>query len=432
MVDVNEMRKKFPVKDGGKRHRKNAAIKRIAREYEMKKAELNGLKAPAARRGVVYYAVIGLGLLLVASLVMSATGKGTKAPKSKAKIQATKSLQALAIASGRFRYHTGEYPDTLEDLASLKVPKAGWNGPYIRKVVKDPWGRDYVYVKRGANPPTLYCKGADGKGGTDDDLVAPAALFGEPFRDTSWTKEWVPYLLRGVIVVGDEAEKKSVTSQVSNYLAATSMKAKEEAEERKRFLGREITPAELASAVEAIRKARRNETVAILSGWTYPDEKEGTEVSVVAETSGDEVELFVNGETRGRAVREDDGKCIWMTEYEPGELKAIAFKGGHPIGEDAVKTAFAPERITVLPSSEALGDMETGYATVDVLDSYGVSVPGSFDVEFALEGPGEIVLSRKGAVAFRRTGASADPLVLKASAGGLRPGSISIPWRIAE
>ena len=53
MVDYNELRKKFKPKTavaGGKdpMHRKSskAAVKAIAREYEMKKAELQGSGAP--------------------------------------------------------------------------------------------------------------------------------------------------------------------------------------------------------------------------------------------------------------------------------------------------------------------------------------------------------------------------------------------------
>ena len=135
MVDFNEMRKKFPPKDPGKKKR-NAAIKRIAQEYEMKKAELGGVKAPALKKGIVFYVVVIMGMLMVASLILSVAGKGGKRFASKQEQDVQKSLSNLAIALGRFRYHTGDWPtdeEGLDILASDKVIKRGWNGPYIRK-----------------------------------------------------------------------------------------------------------------------------------------------------------------------------------------------------------------------------------------------------------------------------------------------------------
>ena len=79
MVDYNELRKKFPVKNPA-RKRKTAAIKAIAREYERKKAELEGLGAPVMKKGIVFYAVVIIGLLMLGGLVLSATGRGGRAP----------------------------------------------------------------------------------------------------------------------------------------------------------------------------------------------------------------------------------------------------------------------------------------------------------------------------------------------------------------
>ena len=214
MIDVNEMRRKFPAKDAGKARRKNAAIKQIARDYEMKKAELNGLKAPALKKGPVFYVVMLLGLMLLASLIMSVTGKGGRAPISRAHVNARKSLKALALALGRYRYHTGSYPASLDALASTRIVKAGWNGPYVKQIVDDPWGQPYVYVPDASGgAPTLYSRGPD---------MVDASLFDEPFRDTSWTKDWMPYQLRGIVVAPDEATRQAVRAQVTNCLAATS------------------------------------------------------------------------------------------------------------------------------------------------------------------------------------------------------------------
>ena len=74
MVDYNTLRKKFPTKDPQKKKRV-AAIKAIKREYAAKRAALGG-GAPAMKKGVVFYAVVILGLMILGSLILSVTGKG--------------------------------------------------------------------------------------------------------------------------------------------------------------------------------------------------------------------------------------------------------------------------------------------------------------------------------------------------------------------
>ena len=55
MIDYNEMRKKFPAKKTLLKQKSNkAAVKAIAREYEMKKAQLTG-GAPIFKKGFVFY-----------------------------------------------------------------------------------------------------------------------------------------------------------------------------------------------------------------------------------------------------------------------------------------------------------------------------------------------------------------------------------------
>ncbi|MBP5285530.1 MAG: DUF4982 domain-containing protein, partial [Kiritimatiellae bacterium] len=197
-----------------------AAIKAIAREYEQKKAEL-GMRAPEMKKGVVFYAVVILALAILGSLVLSVAGKGGPARKSKAAIQARQSLDALALAAGRYRYHVGRYPDSLEALVAITPQIKGWNGPYVKKIVPDPWGGEYVYANNGeSEKPALYSKGPDSRAGTTDDLLADAKLFDEPFRDTSWTKGWMPYQLRGYVVAPDAETKAAIEREVRDVLAA--------------------------------------------------------------------------------------------------------------------------------------------------------------------------------------------------------------------
>ena len=222
MVDYNALKKKFPTKDPQKK-KKVAAIKAIKREYEAKRAALGG-GAPNFKKGIVFYAVVILGLMILGSLVLSVTGKGGPKEISRAQILVRKSIDAVAVALGRYRYHVGSYPSNeegLEALAAITPRKKGWNGPYVNHVVKDPWGHDYVYVNNGESEyPTLYSKGPDGKAGTTDDILPDRALYDAPFKDTSWTKGWMPYYLRGYVLAPDKRTKSAIEEEVKAVLAA--------------------------------------------------------------------------------------------------------------------------------------------------------------------------------------------------------------------
>ena len=221
MVDYASLRKKFPVKDPARR-KKAAAMRAIAREYEAKRAEL-GAAPPGARRGFPYYMTVVIGMLLLGGLVGTAIFKrGGIDVARKNRDKAVTSIRNLAIAAGRYRYHTGRFPSTeegLEQLASKRVVARGWNGPYVKKINKDPWGGEYVYVCNGeSEPPTLYSKGPDGLAGTTDDVMADPADFDLAFRDTEWTREWVPQHLRDIVVAQDEKHKRALQAEVDAIL----------------------------------------------------------------------------------------------------------------------------------------------------------------------------------------------------------------------
>ena len=232
MFDANELRKKFPAKkppsgaDRGLLHRKStkAAVKAIAREYEMKKAEIAGSGAPAFRRGPLFYGLAVLLLVVVGSMVVSAVRNGVGLGKERIELkplQAEKSMAALSVALGRYKFHVGEYPTAEEGLKVLALkayPKKGWDGPYVNHVVNDPWGNEYYYEPRPeGGHPILYSKGPDGRAGTTDDVLPDQTAFDEPFRDTSWTNGWAPYRLRGIVVAPDEETKRRIQDEMKAY-----------------------------------------------------------------------------------------------------------------------------------------------------------------------------------------------------------------------
>ena len=226
MIDINELKKKFPNKKPipvGKKKSSKATLQAIQREYELKKAELTG-GAPVLRKGPLFYGLVLLLLAVIGSMVLTASRDGIGFGKKRIELkpqQARTSMAALAVALGRYKFHTGEYPSTEEGLAALAAKswqKQGWDGPYVNHVVNDPWGHPYYYETRpDGGHPILYSKGPDGRAGNDDDVLPDQSAFEEPFRDTSWTNGWAPYRLRGIVVAPDEETKKLIEAEMKTY-----------------------------------------------------------------------------------------------------------------------------------------------------------------------------------------------------------------------
>jgi general secretion pathway protein G len=84
-------------------------------------------------------------------------------------------LAVLQTALGAFRDDCGRFPVTAEGLAALvHNPEAtGWQGPYIKALKPDPWGRPFRWVSDGRQA-SLLSAGADGVVGTGDDVSPPA------------------------------------------------------------------------------------------------------------------------------------------------------------------------------------------------------------------------------------------------------------------
>lgn len=233
MVDYNELRRKFKAKKPVSQQAKTkAAVKAIAREYEIKKAGLESATVVFSK-GPRFYALIIVLLLVLGSLVVPGimTGRLTvgKQRIEKNDLNARKAMDALSIALGRYKFHVGEYPSNEEGLAVLayrkpkeiqKIRRAHptWDGPYVDHIVKDPWGNEYFYETRPeGGHPVLYSKGPDGRAGTPDDVMPEQLNFDQAFQDTSWTNHWAPAELRGYVVAPDEATRKRVQEQMKQY-----------------------------------------------------------------------------------------------------------------------------------------------------------------------------------------------------------------------
>ena len=190
-------------------------IKQIYREMEAKKREL-GLRAPVITRGPVFYFVVVMVLLMIGGAVIQAAGKGGggRTMRDAKLVQAEKSVAALAEALGRYRFHCGQYPTAEEGLEALALKRSvheGWMGPYIPKMLPDPWKRAYVYEPAMTNQlPVVLSLGPDGVRGTADDIRPAPELFTKPFTDTTWTNNWAPFQMRGYIIVPNKAAKAAL------------------------------------------------------------------------------------------------------------------------------------------------------------------------------------------------------------------------------
>ena len=205
----------IPSKSPLSKEERNRKIKAIYREMEAKKREL-GLKAPAIRRGPVFYLVVLMVLLTVGAALVQVAGKGGGKKMRDGNIVRTESsVAALAEALGRFKFHCGAYPTAEEGLKALEdkfSTHAGWIGPYVDKINPDPWKHPYVYEPTN-DPPVVLSLGPDGKRGTADDIAPAPELFSKPFTDTSWTNNWVYFRRRGIVVVPTQAEKDQLLKE---------------------------------------------------------------------------------------------------------------------------------------------------------------------------------------------------------------------------
>lgn len=138
----------------------------------------------------------------------------------------------------------------------------------------------------------------------------------------------------------------------------------------------------------------------ILPHWNWP-ERVGEVTPVRVYTSGDEVELFLNGKSLGKKrLAHGQYRFCWdEVRYEPGELKAVVTKKGAAWAKAVVKTTGAPEKLLLTPDRSliAADGLDLSYVTVTIADKEGLLVPRSKNLlHFTIEGPGELVATDNG------------------------------------
>jgi general secretion pathway protein G len=108
-----------------------------------------------------------LGLGGVAFAVPRVIGHTSDVQRAKA----AGDISDIRNALNHFRLHCDRYPTTKEGLDVLLAGAGikGWSGPYLPRLVPDPWGNPYLYEDLGNDNIQVYSLGADkAKGGVGD------------------------------------------------------------------------------------------------------------------------------------------------------------------------------------------------------------------------------------------------------------------------
>ena len=114
---------------------------------------------------MVVVVIIGL---LAAVIVPTVINKVDEARVAKAK----EDIESIEEALQTYRMDNSVYPSTDQGLEALiRKPNdpsiTHWNGPYLQRLTKDPWGHAYHYVYPGTHgqPYDLYTLGANDQPG---------------------------------------------------------------------------------------------------------------------------------------------------------------------------------------------------------------------------------------------------------------------------
>jgi general secretion pathway protein G len=113
-------------------------------------------------------------VIVIIGLLSALVGPKMFGKVGKARVESAKAqISLFETALDTYRLDNMHYPTSSEGLdALLKNPGGSefWDGPYIKKIPKDPWGHDYVYSCEGSDDFVITSAGVDGVANTEDDI----------------------------------------------------------------------------------------------------------------------------------------------------------------------------------------------------------------------------------------------------------------------
>jgi hypothetical protein len=185
----------------------------------------------------------------------------------------------------------------------------------------------------------------------------------------------------------------------------------------------------------------------IIGHWNY---KPGVKKPIYVVSSGDKVELFVNGKSLGFGEQSSQFLFTFQdVEWQFGEIKAVSYDlSGKLVSQDIKRTAGVPAAIRLTPMTRPGGMLADGadvaMIEVEVVDKNGQRVPTALNlINFTLageaewrggiaQGPDNYILSRslpvEGGVnrVLIRSTTKSGPISIRAMADGLAPADLRL------
>jgi beta-galactosidase len=185
----------------------------------------------------------------------------------------------------------------------------------------------------------------------------------------------------------------------------------------------------------------------IFPHWNWPG-RDGQTIQVRCFSNHEAVELFLNGRSLGKKDMPRNGHLAWDVVYEPGVLEARGYRNNEIVETRRVETTGAPASLVLSADRSTLtpDNRDVSVITVSALDGEGRAVPTADNpVQFTITGDGKIIGVGNGdpgshepdkaserrlfnglAQVIVQTTHDAGPIVLRATAPGLREASITL------
>jgi general secretion pathway protein G len=130
-------------------------------------------RVASADRGAIKAVKVFFALAVAAILLILIIPKldRSRMPPAVREVATITQIQVFKTALDGFQIDNGFYPsgtNGLLDLIRQPVGTANWHGPYIKRIPKDPWEREYIYECPGKHttsgyPYDLFSLGRPGK-----------------------------------------------------------------------------------------------------------------------------------------------------------------------------------------------------------------------------------------------------------------------------